>query len=373
MNAPKSVVDLARQLIAIPCVNPAGDPGTNQTGEREIAGFLADFLRLAGAEVELVEVLPGRPNVIGRWPTSTKKPRLAFAPHTDTVGVSGMTVDPFAGTISGGRLFGRGSCDTKGPMAAQLWALWQMRHELADLSREIIFLGLMDEEAGQTGAQAAAASNLADFVIVAEPTGMDIVHTHKGSIWLEITTYGVAAHSSLPSLGKNAIYDMARVIRCIEERTIPRLSQQFHPVLGSPTISVGVIRGGQKCNVVPDLCVLEVDVRTIPGMENFVSEFTEEIKNISPTAKLTITKQSPALHTEIHHPLIANLQKLGCQPAGAPWFCDAAMFAAVGIPAIAMGPGSIQQAHTADEFIEISELEKGAALFQDFLGTLREK
>lgn len=371
MTAPESVVDLTRQLIAIPSVNPAGDPGTAHVGEGKIAEFLADFLQLAGAEVELIEILPGRPNVIGRWPSQGKKPRLAFAPHTDTVGVSGMTVDPFGGEIRAGRLYGRGACDTKGPMAAQLWALWKMRNQLADLSHEIIFVGLMDEESGQAGSMAAAASDLADFVVVAEPTGMDIVHTHKGSIWLEITTHGLAAHSSRPELGKNAIYDMARVLRCIEERIAPRLAAKFHPILGSPTISAGVIRGGQKCNVVPNLCALEVDVRTIPGMENFAAELMTEITKVCPTAELTISKQSPALHTEVNHPLIASLQTLGAKPIGAPWFCDAAMFAAAGVPAIAMGPGSIQQAHTADEFIEIAELEAGSAFFREFLASLK--
>ena len=157
-----TVVDLARELIAIPSVNPAGDPGTNHTGEAEIAAFLSDFLRSIGAKVSLVEVLPGRPNVIGRFRSNSTeknpipKPRLAFAPHTDTVGVSGMRVPSFSGEIREGRLYGRGACDTKGPMAAQLWALWKMRDQLADLSHEIVFLGLMDEESGQAGAIAAA-------------------------------------------------------------------------------------------------------------------------------------------------------------------------------------------------------------------------
>ncbi len=367
-----SVLDLARQLIHIPSVNPAGDPGTDQTGEGKIAEFLADFLTETGADVSLVEILPGRPNVIARFPSNStqKKPRLAFAPHTDTVGVSGMEVAPFGGEVRDGRLYGRGACDTKGPMAAQLWALWQMRDQLADLSHEILFLGLMDEEAGQAGSIAAAANDLADFVIVAEPTSMDIVHTHKGSIWLEITTHGVAAHSSRPELGSNAIYDMARVLRCIEERIAPGLAVEFHPILGAATISAGVIRGGQKINVVPNLCQLEVDVRTIPGMETFLAELTHQIQLICPTATVTVSKQSPALHTEVGHPLIANLMELGSKPVGAPWFCDAAMFAAAGIPSIAMGPGSISQAHTANEHIEVAELERGAAIFQQFLASL---
>ncbi len=371
MTAPESLVDLTRQLVAIPSVNPAGEPGTDQTGEGAIANFLADFLKLAGAEVELSDVLPGRPNVIARWPTVGKKPRLAFAPHTDTVGVGGMTVDPFGGEIRAGRIHGRGASDTKGPMAAQLWALWEMRDELARLSHEIIFLGLMDEEAGQTGAAAAANSGLADFVIVAEPTNMTVVHTHKGSLWLEITTHGIAAHSSRPELGRNAIYEMARVVQAIETQIAPALALRSDPVLGSPTISAGVIRGGQKTNVVPDFCRLEVDIRTIPGMDDFLPAFAREIEKAAPSATVSVGKEALAFHTGVDHPLIVKLGKLGCAPAGAPWFCDAAVFAAAGIPSIAIGPGSIQQAHTADEFIEIAELERGAAVFREFLVGLR--
>ncbi|HEX8372926.1 MAG TPA: M20 family metallopeptidase [Chthoniobacterales bacterium] len=367
-----SVVELAQQLIAIPSVNPAGDPGTSATGERQMAEFLALFLESMGATVTLEEVLAGRPNVIGRFPSSsTGKPRLAFAPHTDTVGVRGMQVSPFSGEIRDGRLHGRGACDTKGPMAAQLWALWQMREEIPNLSHEIVFLGLADEEEGQAGSIAAAASEKLDFVVVAEPTSMQIVHTHKGGLWLKISTHGTAAHSSRPELGHNAIFDMGRILRCIEEQIAPQLAQRSHPVLGSPTISVGVIRGGQKCNVVPEYCEIDVDVRTIPGMEDFASELLLEIQKVVPTATMPIPKQRSALDTDVRHPLIAELQKLGCQPTGAPWFCDAASFAAVGVPAIAIGPGSISQAHTADEWIDVAELEAGADLFRQFLAGLR--
>ena len=372
-----TVVELARQLIAIPSVNPAGDPGTDQTGEGKMAAFLADFLRQMGAEVSLAEVLPGRPNVIARFPSdsngkkSNQKPRLAFAPHTDTVGVSGMKVPSFSPEIRDGRLYGRGACDTKGPMAAQLWALQEMRHELPNLSHEIVFLGLMDEEAGQAGASAAAASVPLDFVIVAEPTSNQIVHTHKGCLWLEVITHGIAAHSSRPELGNNAIQAMARVLRGIEEEIAPLLRSKMHPVLGSPTISPGVIRGGQKCNVVPDFCQMEVDIRTIPGMENFAVEFAAAMEKWSPGVEVRVAKQSAALQTKLDHPVIAGLQKLGCQTTGAPWFCDAAIFSAAGVPSIAIGPGSISQAHTADEFIEIAELEKGAEIFRRFLSNLQ--
>jgi len=372
VQAPSSVVDLARQLIAIPSVNPTGDPGTVHTGELAVAEFLKDFLTLAGAEVTLEEVLPGRPNVIARFPTDRPgKPVLGFAPHTDTVGVGGMKIDPFAAEIKNGRLYGRGSCDTKGPMAAQLWALWQMRDQLASLSHEIVFLGLMDEESGQTGAAAAAQSVPLDFVLVGEPTSMEIVHTHKGSLWLEVTATGVASHSSRPDLGRNAIYAISCVIQHLETVVIPRLSLKTHPILGSPTLSVGMIRGGSKINVVPDSCWLQVDVRTIPAPGDLFAELRSEITAIAPGIEVSLLRHAQPLDVAPDHLIIQKWKNLGSPLAGAPWFCDAAVFASHGTPAVALGPGSILQAHTADEFIEISEIKAGANLFQAFLESLR--
>lgn len=373
MNPPQSVVELLQELVRIPSVNPSGDPGTaaDNTGERAIAEYLALFLERCGAETTLVDVLPGRPNVIGRFPSAASgKPGLVFAPHTDTVSVAGMSIEPFGGRISGERVFGRGSSDTKGPMAAQLWALWENRDLIPSLGHEIWFAGLMDEEAGQAGAAAAAGSLPVEFAVVAEPTGMDVVHTHKGTLWLEILARGKASHSSQPQAGRNAIYTMSRAIRFIEEIIGPELAAMPDPVLGSPTISAGLIRGGSKINVVPDRCSLEVDIRTIPGMDVYAAKLADRFRELSPDLDVRIIKQTDPLYTDPAHPVVAALNKTGSVLVGAPWFCDAAIFANAGIPSIAIGPGSINQAHTANEYIEIAALEEGAARFSKFLRAL---
>jgi acetylornithine deacetylase/succinyl-diaminopimelate desuccinylase-like protein len=136
MSEPRSVVELLQALVQIPSVNPHGDPGTDGVGEAVIAEYLAGFLRGIGAEVELREVLPGRPNVVAHWPGDRPgKPRVLFAPHTDTVSVGGMTIDPFSGEVRDGKVWGRGASDTKGPMASMLWALKEARAKLPTLAR----------------------------------------------------------------------------------------------------------------------------------------------------------------------------------------------------------------------------------------------
>ncbi len=363
-----TVTGIASELIRIPSVNPDGDPGTPHTGEAACAEWIAGFLSRAGAEAELREVLPGRPNIVARLPSDRAgKPRILFAPHTDTVSVTGMTIKPFGGEVREGRLYGRGAADTKGPMAAMLWALREAAPGISVLPYEIWFAGLAGEEAGQHGARALAAQETFDFVIAGEPTGLDVVHTHKGSAWISLRTTGVAVHASKPECGENAIYKMCEAIGCLRREVIPVLEALADPVLGHPTLSVGTISGGSKSNIVPDSCEAMVDMRTIPGQDiAFVSGL---LRTRVPDIGISISCSAP-LFTDPAHPLIRRLQSCGAGLTGAPWFCDAAVFAERGCPAIALGPGSIAQAHTCDEFIPVADLDAGARFFLKFLDSL---
>ena len=366
----KSATDIASALIRIPSVNPdGGDPGTDQTGEAACAIWVADFLRGCGAEVSLREVLPGRPNVVGRFPSQRAAGRrILLAPHLDTVSVSGMTIDPFSGEVRDGCLLGRGASDTKGTAAAMLWALREAQEILANSPYEIWFAGLVGEEAGQFGAKALAAEEPFDFVMAGEPTSLDVVYTHKGSCWLQLRTHGRAVHASQPEAGENAIYQMMQAIECLRQEGIPRLAANSDPILGNSTLSVGTIRGGSKVNIVPDFCEAAVDIRTIPGMDpEFITDLLRQrVSNIE-----IDLKRSQPLRTDPSHPLISQLESLGSKLVGAPWFCDAAIFASHGFPSVAIGPGSIAQAHTADEFIRVADLEAGADFFLRFLKSLR--
>lgn len=372
---PSSVVELCQTLVRTPSVNPHGEPGTHGKGEARIAGWLQEFLSSIGAQAEVRQTpLAERPNVVAHWPSNRPgKPRILFAPHTDTVSVAGMEIDPFGGVIRDGKLWGRGASDTKGPMAAMLWALKEMSRELESLPYEIWFAGLAGEEAGQHGAKALAAEEDFAFVIAGEPTSLDVVHTHKGCTQLRLITHGKASHSARPELGENAIYKMADVIRYIRDVFARELGQPKDRLLGNATISVGTISGGSRTNIVPDRCEATVDIRTIPDQSSpgFLAHVRRRLLGVCPDLEIE-AGVSPPLYTDPANPLIAALNSLGSKCVSAPWFCDAAIFAAKGIPSIALGPGSIAQAHTADEWINIDELEAGVAFLKRFLAALPE-
>ena len=290
MTAPPDAVELLQALVRIPSVNPSGDPGTAEVGEAAVAQYIAQQLADCGANVELREVLPGRPNVLGCFPADRPgKPKLLLCPHTDTVSVLGMNIDPFGAERRGGRVYGRGATDTKGTISAMLCALWELRLELPRLRHEIWFAGLMDEEAGNAGASAAAAEFAgADFALVGEPTQCGIVNTHKGVTWLQVTTCGRSAHSSAPERGDNAIYKMADVIRCVRDELVPAFARSPDAVLGPPTASVGVVRGGSKVNIVPDACSMELDLRTVPAQEltQVLAEVTACLRGAVPSVEV---------------------------------------------------------------------------------------
>lgn len=365
---PRSPVLLLGDLIRIPSVNPEGDPGVSEPGEARIATHLATILRDLGAEVSLREVLPGRPNVVARFPSDRPgKPRLLLAPHTDTVSVVGMTIDPFSGEVRDGKVWGRGASDTKGPMASMLAALSRCRDILPSLGHEIWFAGLMGEESGQYGAKALASQERFDFVIAGEPTDLKTVHAHKGSLWVTLAAHGKAVHASAPERGENAIYKLTSAVETIRSSVIPEISRTEHPLLGRSTLSVGTIRGGSKTNIVPDHAEATLDIRVIPGEDP--ERIVALLRQAAPDIDLSHLGSAP-LFTDPGHPLVAKLSSYGGLPVGAPWFCDAAVFAEKGMPAVALGPGSITQAHTADEWISTDDLEAGAVFLEHFLKSL---
>ncbi len=368
MISPNTVVDLLQTLVRIPSVHPAGDPGTPHTGEQALAEWLAGWLRaeFPEARVELREVLPGRPNVVARFSDAAgQKPRLLLAPHTDTVSVGGMTIKPFGGELRDGRIWGRGASDTKGPMAAMLWGLRAAREQLPALGHEVWFAGLCSEEAGQFGALALAREETFDFVIAGEPTCLDAVVAHKGALWLTLTTRGRAVHAAEPERGENAIYKMADLLRCVRDDLVPALTRGEHPLLGRTTISAGTVTGGSKINIVPDICRAEIDIRYLPG-EDPLEMVSAKFRAACPEVEIEHVNSLPML-TEESHPVIGLLKQGGSRCVGSPWFSDAGIFARRGVPSIALGPGSIAQAHTKDEWIAVSDLEKGAEFFREFL------
>lgn len=371
MHSP--VVQLLGQLIRIPSVNPDSCPGAAHTGEAAMADYVAQLLREMGAEVVLEEVKPDRPNVIGRFPSGCPgKPKVLLGPHLDTVSIDGMTIDPFGGEVRDGRVWGRGASDTKGTMAAMLIALGEIgAARLANLGAEVSFVGFMGEENSQPGSRHFAQHHPDyAFALIGEPTNRDVVHTTKGCGWVKLQACGVAAHGATPEAGENAILKMAALLAKVDGVLRPRLAEFSHPVLGASTVNVGLIKGGSLPNIVADHCEASLDIRATPslvdyGVDRVVAEFLAG-SDVSYTMPLAW----PAMDVPLDNPYVAKLLALGAKPVGAPWFCDAAHLAAVGVPSVAAGPGSIAQAHTKDEWISIEELELGVAFYRDFLLSL---
>jgi acetylornithine deacetylase/succinyl-diaminopimelate desuccinylase-like protein len=365
---------LLRELIALPSVNPAFLPAKHpRAGEQRVAEFLAATAAQAGLDVEFQAVSPGRSNLLARLsPRGKVRQRLLLAPHMDTVNA---TDEQFIPRARNGRLFGRGACDTKGSVAAMLTALCELaqgRQRPADT--EIVFAGLVDEEQGQAGSRALVSRGFrADMAIVGEPTRSQVVTAHKGTLWLGLETHGKSAHGSSPELGRNAVHEMARVVDLLETDYAAQLKRRRHPLLGCATISVGTICGGSQANIVPDRCSILIDRRSLPGETE--ASVRREILGILRRKNLTVTftkDKLPAclpLETDPRHPLVARFLKTVNQrkPVGVRYFCDASVLGHGGIPSAVFGPGDIAQAHTADEWISLVELERGKALLLRFL------
>jgi acetylornithine deacetylase/succinyl-diaminopimelate desuccinylase-like protein len=388
---------LLAELIALPSVNPAFAPQSGASarqarlsnsgttarqvrlsnfGEKDVADFLAATAARAGLEVEFQKVLPGRSNLLARLRPRIKiRQTILLAPHLDTIGADGTRFIP---QRKNGRLYGRGACDTKGSVAAMLSALCELANAKArPQETEIVFAGLIDEEHAQAGSRALAASGFkADLAIVGEPTRLQVVTAHKGSLWLELETRGRAAHGATPQFGRNAIHEMARIVDVLQTDYSTQLRERTHPLLGHPTVSVGTICGGTQVNIVPDRCIITVDRRTLPGetevgVKREIRKFLRA-KNLS--VRIADKKLAPALPLETNHRLPLIRQFLRCagqtKPLGVHFFCDAAVLSAGGVPSIVFGPGDVAQAHTTDEWISLAELEHGKNLLLKFLKSL---
>jgi succinyl-diaminopimelate desuccinylase len=371
----EQLVRLLSDLVAIESINPSMKGAQN--GETIIGNYILEYLKGLGLEVERQEALPGRSNVLGRLPGRNPKRRLLFEAHLDTMPVEGMAIDPFRPKIEDGRLYGRGACDTKASIAAMLHAL-KIAKEQGRPPGDLYFLGSVDEEYTFKGILHFLEGGFrAQGAIVGEPTELDLVIAHKGIVRWRIEVTGKAAHTSKPKEGINAIVKMARLICRIEERIQPLLASQGHPLVGSPTLSIGKIQGGIQINIVPDRCVIELDRRLNPGedshsvLESF-EQILDEMRSEDPDLRAVM--EEPFL---VDYPLetreteeVVGLAKAAISGAGrqvkvkgVPYGTDGSKTARAGIPTVVFGPGSIDQAHTANEYVEIDQVVKAAEIY----------
>ena len=369
-----ALVSRLADLVAINSVN-ASLPGG--PGEQAMADYVAQTARTMGADVELYEVEPGRPNLLAR--VDRGRPRtLMFECHLDTVGLVPMP-DALNPRVEGGRLYGRGSADPKGSLAAMLSVLESAAADPA-FPVNVWLAGSMDEEITMRGSRALAERRPAvDAVIVGEPTNLQPIVAHKGVLRWCVRTTGVAAHSATPERGRNAIFDMQTVIGALRAGIEPGLARSSHPRLGPATWSVGVIEGGEAVNVVPDACQIDCDRRLLPGEEPdaVLAEVDRALDQLREgDAGLRVERETPYVHvppmeTDAGEPVVrATVQALsesGRDPtlAAVAYATDASMLASVGgLPAVVLGPGDIAQAHTNDEWIELAELEAAVGVYR---------
>ena len=370
------LVRLLADLVAIPSVNPMGrgkaGPGYS---EHEVAAYVEAYLRRHGVETRVNDVLPGRPNVTGFIDSGAEKTLLLEA-HCDTVQAESMTIPPFSPEIRDGRLYGRGSCDTKGSLAAFLYGVCSHLDAGGRLRFNVIMIAAADEEYQFTGARHAVAHGLkADFGIVGEPTRLRIVRAHKGVTRWRIVTRGVAAHSAYPERGVNAIYAMGHVLDRLEKYGKALRGSAVHPLLGSASLSAGVIEGGEAVNIIPDRCTVEVDRRTLPAetTEEVVGGVRSALEEVSgwefdpphlAVAGMEVPEESPVVR------LLSGAIAGVCGEASveaAQYATDAGIYNGAGIPSVVFGPGDIAQAHTADEWINIEDLHAAAAVVRSLI------
>ncbi|NUN97698.1 MAG: M20/M25/M40 family metallo-hydrolase, partial [Candidatus Omnitrophica bacterium] len=298
--------NLLARLIATPSVNPGKRfPLESPFGEERVVELLRGLLESWGGDVSVEEVLPGRANVIGRFGGREEHPALMLEAHSDTVSIEGMTIEPFEPRLENGLLYGRGASDVKGTLAAMLLGLKTVLNESRILPVTVYLVSTCDEELGLAGARDFAGRGPdVDAAIVGEPTDLAIIHATKGALRWRLTTKGLAAHSSDPSRGRNAIYFMRRIVEHIEEELIPRLAMKSHPLLGNPAMTVGVIQGGTQVNIVPDFCRIEVDRRVLPGetREAITAEFLEGIGAIAESVGFEFTLEEDQWYPPFEQP-----------------------------------------------------------------------
>jgi acetylornithine deacetylase len=388
---PLNLTKTLMKLVGTPSVNPMGRAVSGaEFYEHQITALLEKLLADRGIATRRQPIAEKRDNLLARVDGD---PRLdnggglvLLEVHQDTVPVEGMTIPPFAAEVREGRLYGRGACDVKGGMAAMLGALVQLAEERPRPRPTVVLACTVNEEHGFTGATGlcelwtrttdAFFPRKPDGAIVAEPTNLRVVVAHKGMVRWRCHTRGRAAHSCDPQLGNNAIYSMGRVVRALEHyarEVVGGLAE--HPLCGRPTLSVGTIRGGVSVNIVPESATIEIDRRLVPGEEpetawrhvvDFVareSGASEHIEHERPFM------QSRGLSDRDNHWLaekvVAAAHGVTGKPAatiGVAFGTDAAAITAAGVPSVVFGPGSIEQAHTADEWVPMDEVEQAAEI-----------
>ncbi len=367
------LTDLLSDLVAIDSTNPDLIPGA--AGESDIAHFIAAWLERAGLEVQLIESAPGRPNVVATARGSGGGRTLLLNGHMDTVG-KGDFVGAHQPRIDAGRLYGRGAYDMKGGLAACMHAIAEARKHA--LRGNVILTAVVDEEYASIGTLEIARTLHADGAIVAEFTELQLILAHKGFVWLEIETTGKAAHGSRPDLGVDAIAHMGRILVELERLNDSLRASPSHPLLGSGSLHASLIKGGQELSSYPEHCTLSIERRTLPGetpagVEAAVQDILRRLGSLDPSLNAVVRRgldRSP-LETPEDAGIVRVIQEAalkslghagGAQIAGVPFWTDAAILSAAGIPSLLFGPAGAG-AHAVEEWVDLASVQACAEIY----------
>ncbi len=372
-------MDLQRtlsDLVSINSVNPAyafGQP------EEKIQEYVRSFFEQQGFETVAQHVMDRRENVIACLPGRDRSRRILFEAHCDTAGVDGVEA-PFFPTVRDGRMYGRGTCDTKACLAAMMRALADLKCSGKSPNCDIWLASTVDEEHACQGVLRLCQNFQAHAAVVGEPTQMRMAVASKGCLRARITLFGRAAHSSKPELGINAITQMSHLLNQLDTET-EQFTWRKHWLVGSPTMTVGLIEGGTQVNIVPASCTIVFDRRLIPGEDPdliageyhaLLEKFQAANPNLEVEMEEPMLKDWP-LETPVSSSIVRCvgdiLQDLGLnpEPCGVPFGSDASKLARIDIPTIILGPGNIDEAHTADEFVELDQLEQAFEVYRKIM------
>ena len=356
---------LLEDLVSIDSVNPSLVPGAR--GEEEIARRIAEECVAAGLAVDITEVAPGRPNVVAVLEGRMPGPTLMFCGHIDTVGVAGMDA-PFHPVHLDGRLYGRGTQDMKGGVAAMLGAARVLTEGGGLASGKLVVAAVVDEEHDSLGAEALVERWRADAAVVTEPTDLDVAVAHKGFQWVEIETRGRCAHGSRPDDGRDAILRMGRVLGRLESLDRRLQTRLAHPLLGTASLHASTITGGVELSSYPDRCRMQMERRTLPGeppgaglqeAEAILDRLRNDDWEFGGSARL-ISGREPYEIERAHvlpTALVRAAASVGCQArrVGMTYGGDAAILWAAGIPSVLFGPGGAGL-HSPEEYVRLKDV-----------------
>lgn len=361
-----SVVKLLQKVIQFETTNPPGN-------EIELANWLAEFFREAGLAPELLEYAGNRANLIFRIKGSGSRPGLIISAHMDTVpaGEVPWTFPPFSGTLHEGRIYGRGAADMKGGLAAMSEAVAILARADAKLSGDVILAFTYDETHGLRGAKELVDGGYLDgagAILISEPSTLDVFVAEKGALWLKCTARGKTAHTSMPHLGRNAIFEMTRFLSQLE--TEFSFGEVEHHLLGGPTLTVGTIKGGVTINVLPDKCEAEIDIRLVPGQD-----YLEIVNEVSTLAgehidveiidwKEPVESDPDSEVVQLALEAVEEITGLPRSPKGVSYYTDGAIIAnRLKIPMVNIGPADTGMTHQPDENVEAARLTEAVKIY----------